>query len=586
MPRLIGLLVLSAAVGVLRAEAPAGDPVLDPAAAFVLKNFQGDAQRGSVEAIDTPHGAGFRVTSGAASAFWHVALTTGDFQPLRRGDVLLLTFHARTLRTAHESGAGQVTAFVQHNERPFDPSLMQEVSVGAQWTRVDLPFEVIRSYPPELDQLTFGVGAAEQVVEIAGVQLHRYPAGVAVRDLPMFRVTYAGREPDAPWRAAAQDRIARLRQSDLRLKVVDAAGQPVPGAKVEVRMRRHAFTFGAAIDAGLWTRDTTEAARYRGHVRELFNAATIENHLKWSRWEDPPQRAAALRVLHELRDAGLRARGHTLLWPSFAKSRVDLSAVKDDPAALAARIDGHVRDITDATAGLIAEWDVVNEPWNNHDFLDILGRDAMAHWFRLARTQAPSARLFINDFGILVSPRPETDEHVAHYDQTIAYLLEQGAPVDAIGLQGHFGGPVPIATLQRTLDRFGRFGLGLAVTEYDLFTGDEVLAADFLRDLLTLVFSHERAVGFTMWGFWDGNHWRGNAPLFRKDWSAKPALEAYRDLVFRQWWTAADATTDAAGTATVRAFHGDHRVTVTAPAGAIATEVNVAGPADVTVVLP
>jgi hypothetical protein len=65
-----------------------------------------------------------------------------------------------------------------------------------------------------------------------------------------------------------------------------------------------------------------------------------------------------------------------------------------------------------------------------------------------------------------------------------------------------------------------------------------------------------------MWGFWDGAHWKNNAPLFAQDWSEKPAGRAYRDLVLGRWRTAASGKSDASGTFTTRGFLGDYDVVV------------------------
>jgi len=69
----------------------------------------------------------------------------------------------------------------------------------------------------------------------------------AVRSQPT--ATYAGRDPDGPWRDAARRRIRQHRMADLVVTVTDAAGKPVPGARVDVRMQRHAFGFGSAVGA-------------------------------------------------------------------------------------------------------------------------------------------------------------------------------------------------------------------------------------------------------------------------------------------------------------------------------------------------
>ena len=49
--------------------------------------------------------------------------------------------------------------------------------------------------------------------------------------------------------------------------------------------------------------------------------------------------------------------------------------------------------------------------------------------------------------------------------------------------------------------------------------------------------------------------------LYRRDWSPTPAAEAYRDLVFKQWWTTWSGVADAQGRCEVRAFFGKHKVT-------------------------
>jgi hypothetical protein len=50
--------------------------------------------------------------------------------------------------------------------------------------------------------------------------------------------------------------------------------------------------------------------------------------------------------------------------------------------------------------------------------------------------------------------------------------------------------------------------------------------------------------------------------MFRNDWSIKPNGEEFIDLVFNEWWTNEDMTADEAGEALVRAFKGEHDVTV------------------------
>ena len=45
-----------------------------------------------------------------------------------------------------------------------------------------------------------------------------------------------------------------------------------------------------------------------------------------------------------------------------------------------------------------------------------------------------------------------------------------------------------------------------------------------------------------------------------RDFSSTPAAQAYRDLVFGEWWTRWEGRADDSGRCEVRAFFGAHRV--------------------------
>jgi hypothetical protein len=52
--------------------------------------------------------------------------------------------------------------------------------------------------------------------------------------------------------------------------------------------------------------------------------------------------------------------------------------------------------------------------------------------------------------------------------------------------------------------------------------------------------------------------------MYRLNWKPKPNAKAYRDLVFHQWWTDEQRTTDAKGACAVRGFLGQYEITVEA----------------------
>ncbi len=387
---------------------------------------------------------------------------------------------------------------------------------------------------------------------------------------------YPGYEADAPWRAEAAQRIDAIRKADLAVHVVDALGNPVPGAMVHVQQTQHEFGFGSAVTANRLRDNNPQYATYKAKVAELFNIATIENNLKWPAWEGEwgsnfTQQGADA-ALDWLVDHDIVARGHVMVWPGASNLPADLRALLEGggtytPAQqqiIRDRIAGRIAEVGAFGEGRISAWDVVNEPRANHDVMDALpeGDDAMIDWFHQAAAAAPSAKLFLNEYNILASGGATDSASQNLLESQLEALLAGGAPVGGVGLQGHFGddsltGP---EQLWQILDRYDALGLDIQVTEFDYTTTNEELQAAYLRDFYTAMFAHEGVSDVLMWGFWEDALWSPEAALFRSDWSAKAAGEAYMDLVFNQWWTDERASSDSGAEATVRAFKGRHDV--------------------------
>jgi endo-1,4-beta-xylanase len=449
----------------------------------------------------------------------------------------------------------------------FGQSALNAAAVaGPSWKKVQFPFALARAFNQGEAEVFFTFGMREQTVEIGGIELVNCGTSEKVADLPFTKLGYAGSEPNAAWRKAAEARIEKIRKGNLTVRVQDKAGKPVRGAQVAVRMRKHAFLFGTAVNATALSSQRLSSetlARYKQEIGRLFNFAVMENEMKWPQWSRVESRPATIAAVDWLRESGLQVRGHNLVWPSWNNTNVKAAQdAKGDPAALAKVIADHIAEATTAFRGRLVDWDVINETFTNHDFMDILGRHAMVDWFNAARAGDPAAKLYINDFNILEG---EDKAHQDDYAATIQYLIEQGAPVDGIGLQSHFPARVtPIDELLRRFDRFAAFGKELEITEFDIDTSDEATQADYTRDFMTAAFSQPSVKAFVMWGFWEGAHWKPRGAMLGRDWSLKPNGEAYQDLVFKRWWTNADGKTAASGTFTTRGFLGDYEIEVKA----------------------
>ena len=134
----------------------------------------------------------------------------------------------------------------------------------------------------------------------------------------------------------------------------------------------------------------------------------------------------------------------------------------------------------------------------------------------LARAAGPEVALYVNDYGILSSGGWDV-VHQQGYRRIIELLVSGGAPLEGIGLQGHFNGGqmTDIERVVEVLDRFGSYGKDLLVTEFTFEMDDEDLQAEFTRDFLTAAFSHPSVKGFYNWNFREGDGAKPNTAMYR-----------------------------------------------------------------------
>ncbi len=348
-----------------------------------------------------------------------------------------------------------------------------------------------------------------------------------------------------------------------------------PGAKVTVEQLSHEFWFGCAISNGLadgWMKEE-DLRQYKEKFLQNFNSAVTENAVKWYSMEqkkDQVNYATVDGILKWTDENNIPLRGHNLFWgiPKFVQPWI--KELSDEE--LMRRIKDRAITITSKYKGRFAGYDLNNEMIHGNYYEDRLGPEItklMAQW---AHEGDPDAQLFVNDYEIL------TGKRLADYMAHIRSLLRQGIPIEGIGVQGHsHSDTFDRRQLQMALDSLSIFNLPILVTEFNMpgqmskyYTGkvmtmtpeEEEQKARELADFYTICFAHPAVEGILMWGFWEGNNWIPVSSLYKRDWSPTPAAGAYRNLVFKEWWTNESGTAGADGTLTVPAFYGKYRVTV------------------------
>lgn len=541
-----------------------GDRIVTPATFLGDEGKPYGLKYGNVEIVDVkgmPFDKAIQVTvSTQPEKYYHIGTKAKLDDPIKRGDALLCVFYARSLAGGNnETGGGMVNMNLNMMGKAIGKCI---VSPNAEWTRYFFAFPAEIDSKEDRTALGFSFGAQLQTVQIADIHLINYHRSIAVEDLPTTKITYRGREADAPWRKEAQQRIEKYRMAPMNIVVKDAMGHPVSDAQVDVNMTRHAFWFGCTLNR-LALYDTDDAANLKANHKKLFNMALCEGSIVWSVWDDPKGRKAADTLMQYYKDNGYYIRAHVLVWEKSGVMPKDMRQLlkSGDKDAIRKRVTDHIRTIMTAYKGMVDEWVVENEAVDNSELRDVLGKESIAEWFKLASEIDPKAKLMFNE-NRTEGLKPDKSDRFLK----LANIIESnGGPLDTFGIQGHTGEvPIHMDELKANFDKLAAYGKPLAITEFDIDMTDEKLKADYMRDYMIMVFSHPAFYNFTIWKWWTSNPARTVASIYNTDWTMKDCGKAYEDLVFNKWWTKASGNTSQSGEYQVRGFLGDYEITASA----------------------
>jgi len=483
---------------------------------------------------------------------------------VNKNDVLFYIFYIRLIESEAQDGNGQSLFHVQKAGPPWTGLGSSSIIVRPVWLKYYVVASADQKYDPGQMEATFHLGYLRQKVEIGGIIALNLGANINVDDLPATPLYYDGMEPDAAWRAQAAANIEQHRKGDLTVLVKNINGQMVKNATVTVKMTKHAYGFGTFID-DIVLQSSNSAEKYRTALKELFNRATTpfymggnEDNWGWCSSETVKQQYTQMAEWLQLND--IETKGHVLIWPGWKWMPSFFEDMKDDPTALRNEIELHLDEVVPVGQEFgLAEWDVVNEPYINHDVMDVLGDEVLIDWYNFVHGIDSLPRLILNEYNILAGGGVKSFQD--NLARVIELLQANNAPLGGIGLQSHFDQSLTgIPEILNTLDRFAQYNIPIQITEFDINTRDEETQAAFTRDFFTAVFSHPATDKIVMWGFWQGRMWKPNGAMIRTDWSYKPNYYEYVDLIFHQWWTDVSGVTNRDGNFLARGFLGDYTV--------------------------
>ena len=494
------------------------------------------------------------------SSPWAVRIKFHQKHQWKKDETGMIAFYARTLATKNPYGASSLLIQYKPGYEDWRGHLQRDIFLTTEWKRITLPFKTsieAKDAPTSMLQIFFG-GVEPQTIQLADLHVLSYGNNTPLANLPQSDTYYPGIEDDAPWRKTANDRIEKLRTAKLTLTIADIDGNPVPDAKVHVELKRHKFGFGAAVRSEEMAVPATTKKRrdqYAEILSRTCSKITPTNGMKWKLHKR--MKANIEQLLTWCKSNDMTVRGHVLIWPGFARLPEGYDLYKKDPKAFRKDLTDHIKEFTSMYPDAFSEWDVMNEPYTEHEFMDLLGKDVTLDWFKAAHNTKYLS--YINDYGILSD---NNSEHREDYHQWIDYIVKNNAPLDGIGFQGHFKSPVPPEEILTRIDSYAKYGKKMQITEFDFDYPDPKLQAKFFEDFLTLIYSHPRMSAHINWIFL-ADDFRPTAALYDRNFKPTPMGKVWEKLLTETWNTNKTLTTDKQGTINVQGYKGLYKVTVT-----------------------
>lgn len=361
--------------------------------------------------------------------------------------------------------------------------------------------------------------------------------------------------------------------SDSMAQDPDQQNGPIPGPTLR-EMTQPWFEMGVGTSMRAFT-----TPRDRELTRRQFAVVTPENCMKPAAVQNEEGKFrfdAADRFVKTATEHELAVVGHCLVWAKDDRTPAWFYLDGDKPASkqlLDKRMKQHIDTVIKRYGDRINEWDVVNEvlsdggtdeTYRKSQWLEIYGGpEFVLNAFRYARAAAPKATLIYNDY------RSERAGKREKLIKLLKYLIENKAPIDAVGLQGHYElDDVPYKALQTTIDEIRKLGLKVIVSEVDIDVvkrgnwyapnadREEIAKYDpyvdelpkevsdklsqQYHDLLELYLDNADVIQrVTFWNLHDGHSWlnyfpwkRTNHPLlFDRDGNSKPPFHVFRAVL-------------------------------------------------------
>ncbi|MGY5354934.1 endo-1,4-beta-xylanase [Wenyingzhuangia sp. IMCC45467] len=476
-------------------------------------------------------------------------------QNFKEGQVFLLSFRAKTETSSLETGEAKMLWLFRQSDS-YKDNITSTVSISSNWQEYYIPFKASKYISKKDFRLVLQYGFKPQSFLLKDIKFQMFPMGTDINSLPKTKITYAGMEADALWRKEALKRIEQLRKGNFKVQFYKD-DKPVVNQNIQIKLIKHAFPFGAAMDA----QDIVAQNKRYQNFKKAFNYTVLANDLKIKSWEKPKKQEITKEALTILKNDGIVAKGHVLIWPGFQYLTPEIRKNKNNPEKVKQIITSHVTDVLEQTKNKVIKWDVVNEAYTNKDLQTITGsEDLLYSGFTLAKKIQPNALRYTNEYGIISKGGIDTQKQEWYYNFIKRIDEHTGRLVHGIGIQSHIGTDLtsPERVLQ-ILSYYATLGKQIGISEFTMDVQDPEIREQYTRDFMIAAFSHPNVSEFLFWGCTDDE--RDKVDIYTEEGDIGVMGRAYFSLVHNQWKTNLIGATNNDGFVGGRGFYGEYEYT-------------------------
>jgi endo-1,4-beta-xylanase len=257
---------------------------------------------------------------------------------------------------------------------------------------------------------------------------------------------------------------------------------------------------------------------------------------------------------------GVKVWGHTLVWHSQT-GRWFFQGADGQPVTrelALEKLKKHIFTVAGRYKGQVRGWDVVNESiadsgagktenLRKFSWYKTVGPDVLTLAFKWAHEADPNAMLFYNDYNIEQGAVENNGKHASSMI-LLKRLIAEGAPINGVGIQGHWHLDTNIGDVEKAITDYASLGLKVDISELDVTatgsnsgafgvrSGDKTIPkenylkqAEVYKQLFEIFKRHADVIDHvTFWGISDNRSWRRgqDALLFDGKLQPKPALKA------------------------------------------------------------